>query len=480
MKNIKETDRIIRNKLKNHAVEAPDYLWDKIEAKRAVAVVVEETASGGSKKWLLLLLLFVSGAGGWLFLQSNKESKIVQEDTMSILPSTINKENNQQTTIQEKSNIDLVSPKNQAAIVAENVATNQSTNKLEISKNKITTELNTPKAPLEDSSQKINQDIDNRQISMNAPVATATSITTGIESMPRTATSAKTATTETELGEKNAIKNGSFLKDLNYLPNEFISLDVNPLPLGSLPDPKCAKFGNSSFGFDAYLDWFISPDYAFRTLKATDAASVEEAEQRDKSESFLYAYSTGIRFSAVAENGLAFRSGISYSQINEKFDYVNANETRISIKNEFNTNGEIISSDTTIQKGTHVKTSYNRYRMIDIPLILGYEVESKNFVYSVNGGVYLNLLFTQKGDFLGENGPVNFTSNRTDSYRAFKDKLGFSLFGSFGFNYKLGKYMQILIEPNMRYHLNPINNKDYKIDQSYITAGLITGVRLKF
>ena len=479
MKNIKEADRIVRNKLRNHVVEMPNHLWEKIEAKRAVGAKVNHKKSSNSKWLLLLLLLFLFGTatGVWLNLDSDEnKTKLGQDDAMTILPSTVKKERKKTATLTTKKQSKLILTENKEEV----------SNKKEISlkQNKLVKTNNSQIVQTNNSlSQKTaaKANTNNRQFSIYEPVANATSNESGIESMPNnTATSAKTAKTKTELGEENANIAKVFLKNISYMPNEFTSLQANPLPLGSLPDPKCAKFGNSSFGFDAYLDWYVSPDYAFRNLEATDAEYLDDAKQRDKTESFLYAYSTGIRLSAVADNGLAFRTGIAYSQINEKFDYVNGNETNISIKNVLDPDGNIISSDTIIQIGTRVKNIYNRYRMIDIPLILGYEVESKHFIYSLNAGVYLNLLFTQKGDFLQGNRAVNFTSNRIDSYKAFKDKLGLSLYGSFGFNYKLSNRMQILIEPHIRYHLNPINNKDYKINQRYITTGLITGIRFRF
>ncbi len=500
MKNIKETDRIIRAKLKNHVVEMPDHLWDKIEAKRNATVVVTKESS--RTKWLLLLLLLLVGsAGTWTILQNNQTpddqtTTGTSDQNLSLVPT---KENttNEHTTSKNTTNH---TNENTTALPAESTTTvNQEAtleeNAVTLSKTSVAPQANLEKTtnnfikkPKKSSSGATEvialAKRNNRQISNAEPSLNRLQSTEIVSSTAKEEQQAQTVIKETELGVRNAIKDGSFLKEIKNLPNEFISLNANPLPLGSLPDPKCAKFGNSSFGFNAYLDWYISPDYAFRTLEAKSAEYLEEAARRDETESYLYAYSTGLRFSAVAENGLAFRSGIAYSQINEKFDYESGNETRISIKNELDPDGNVISSDTTIQVGTHLKTSYNRYRMIDIPLILGYEVETKNFTYSLNAGVYLNLLFTQKGDFIKDGNPTNFTSNRTDAapnaYRAFKDKLGFSLFGSFGFNYKLNDHMQILLEPHIRYHLNPVNRKEYLIDQSYITAGFITGVRFKF
>lgn len=507
MKNIKETDRIIRGKLRNHVVEMPDHLWDKIDAQRNATVVVTKESS--RSKWLLLLLLLLGGAAGtWTMLPEKTIKNANHTDgtsnqTMAIVaPTTATKDNTTSITIENQkstttststaglktaarateitamSGSSTARPENEAAVSDLPQKTIDPRTKAASIKTML--ENKSPYSSTEDEDIIAFAKGNNSQTPIVAPT-NAGSMTDEVEGFNANANaSAQTVSKATELGDRNAIKDGSFLKDIMYLPNELISLTANPLPLGALPDPKCAKFGNGSFGFDAYLDWYISPDYAFRSLKAKDVEYLDDAAQRDKTEGYLYAYSTGIRFSAVAENGLAFRSGIAYSQINEKFDYLSGNETRISIKNVFDADGNVISSDTTLQTGTHVKTSYNRYRMIDIPLIAGYEVDTKNFVYSMNAGVYLNLLFTQKGDFIHEGRPTNFTSNRSDSYRAFKDKLGFSLFGSFGFNYKLSKNMQILIEPHVRYHLNPVNTKEYPIEQRYLTAGLITGVRFKF
>ncbi|MEM8909712.1 MAG: hypothetical protein AAGD05_17825, partial [Bacteroidota bacterium] len=181
------------------------------------------------------------------------------------------------------------------------------------------------------------------------------------------------------------------------------------------------------------------------------------------------------------------RSGLVYSQITEVFEFADEDAISVTTTIEYTIdpiNGDTISRNevTTVQPGQRVKTTYNKYRMLDIPIILGYEWYFKKFSLDVNAGAYFNMLFRQKGDILApgtEPEPVSISSKNSNAYPAFRDRLGVSLYGSIGFNYNLNQDVQLLLEPNFRYQLKSITIEDYQLDQKYLNVGLLVGVRFR-
>ena len=243
------------------------------------------------------------------------------------------------------------------------------------------------------------------------------------------------------------------------------------------PDPKCANFGNGSWS--VYLDALLSPDLTFRQLQPRDPEFTEYVNTREETESNMYAFSGALRLSLVSDKGLALRTGLNFSQINERFSYINGSEEVIETINNYDQNGNIISTDTIIKVGTRRKITQNHYRMLDIPFLLGYELSSNKLRVSVNGGAYLNLLFRQKGDFLSPHDlqPVRFDSSDPDAYPAFKQQAGLGWYGSVGFAYQVGHNLQLVVEPHFKVYPKSVTRDQYGVQQRYMTTGLFVGVR---
>lgn len=229
-----------------------------------------------------------------------------------------------------------------------------------------------------------------------------------------------------------------------------------------------------------YLGLVLSPDIAIRSLNSKSPEYADYAKNRNQTESFNFAFSTGLRLTAKSGMGLGLRSGFNYSEIMEDFEYQNENEVRIIIQEIYDQNGNILGTDTTYEYGTRVKRTFNRYRTIDVPVMIGYEVEFPKLTLAVYGGAYFNLAFATRGDFLSpELEPVTFTTGADDAYPAFRDHLGLSLGGSMGIYYQLSDRLQLVLEPQFRYFLQPVTREEYLLNQKYFTTGITTGLRLK-
>ena len=238
-------------------------------------------------------------------------------------------------------------------------------------------------------------------------------------------------------------------------------------------EPECAKFKKGEIRF--YLDLLVSPDLTFRQLDAKNPIYTDYAASREATETLEYTFSTGARISAVSGFGLALRTGVNYSQINEKFEYVNETETITRIIRDANG----VPIDTFVETGARYKTTFNKYRTLDIPILLGYEIDFKNLVFAVNGGAYVNLIFNQKGDFLSPQDlrPVNFSSNNPDAFPAFKNRLGLGWYGSVSVQYQLKPNLHLLLEPHFKMYPKSVTQPQYIVDQRYFSTGLFVGVR---
>ncbi|MFT4666277.1 MAG: hypothetical protein ACI9VN_000948 [Patescibacteria group bacterium] len=470
MKKEQLTDRIIRNKLKYHASASPDHLWEAIEAELPV-----DDKNRGIFWWMgggFLCLALLSAS--FFYFSGGEENGT----STSIVNARTNANSNAATNLASDSNAEevlaLANTKEEEEISTTKTS-DESYSNLAIAKSTVKPKRNT----------ETNTNVTTLSSRAKTTANKKTVIFSDAQATDKNVEASNRQTGETKVSTKAtfdiaAIKATSLTAlDLSSKEILFLNAEEKELDWPSLlQDPKCATFGKW-LKLHFYGDAYVSPDIAFRELESKEEAFDRYAADRRSTESQLLSFSTGLRFSVVSNYGLSARTGIVYSQINEKFEYQQERTEKVFETVEIN--GVIISSDTTIQSGTQYITTYNRYRMLDVPLLLGYEVNFKKFSLSVNSGVYANLVSRQQGDFLSpEDKPVTFSSDARNTYPAFRKRLNFSVYGSIAMYINLDEHWQFMMEPHMRYYLDPMTQSSYEVEQKYITAGLITGLRYRF
>jgi len=250
------------------------------------------------------------------------------------------------------------------------------------------------------------------------------------------------------------------------------------VPRGGFPEKSCFGFTKERWQLHFNLDVVASPEYVFRDLRPRSKEFADYAGSRDKMEDIRGGFTAGVRLSAVTDFGLSLRTGIQYAQINEVLNFRDPNEIKTIVTIVYDEDGNIIGTDTSYTAGTRLVVTYNRHRMVDVPLMAGYEFQFPRFSMAVHGGVYFNLLFSQKGKILGPDGkPVPVSSELRHPYPAFRDNLGMSLAGSIGFNYRLTPEVQFILEPQFRLILDPVTRADYPLKQDYFLTGVTLGIR---
>jgi hypothetical protein len=229
------------------------------------------------------------------------------------------------------------------------------------------------------------------------------------------------------------------------------------------------------------LEIYASPVYPQQFL-AGDNSTLKQL--RDKSENPWLSHSSGLRIGYNYKGGIV-KTGVDYTSIIDKFEVTLKNvistQVIITIDTIKNTDGTLtILRDTTIkeQYGEEKIKKYNKYRMIGIPLILGYELRYKNHSFGLNTGLIFNLYFNQSGNLMNENSKIIELSEMKD--KIFAERIGATFYSGLTYSYSLSNYFSIFGEPRIAYNLFPITKSDYSINQKYLTYGISLGGRFLF
>ncbi|MEZ4984955.1 MAG: hypothetical protein R2795_07960 [Saprospiraceae bacterium] len=167
------------------------------------------------------------------------------------------------------------------------------------------------------------------------------------------------------------------------MPNERLFAD------GAL---KCATFKQKGLFFD--LEILGGPAYAHLLLEAkTDESSAYEA-LRQQSESAGISWTAGARIGVSGASGVGMKTGLFYTQINDKFTYRVGSRMDVSVI--FGPNGEIVGRDT-VFVAAYDETRSNHLRFVEIPVLVGYEWKWNRLRAGVQVGAHLNLLFDARG-----------------------------------------------------------------------------------
>jgi len=244
----------------------------------------------------------------------------------------------------------------------------------------------------------------------------------------------------------------------------------------SLPNvisPGCPTFEKDAAGNKTYFEVYGGPDFAFRNL--SDTGNSAYLQKRKESTKFSSAFSAGVRYTKVFNNGMSIRTGVNYSQINEKFTFSQGSVVQVTYI--INANGDTTGSF--ITTGTKYKTTINKFRTIDVPVLIGYELGNGRLHANINAGLMVNVYSWQKGDVLDTAyKPVSITTGKSSSPYQFKTNIGIGFMVGTSFYYKLNDKWHLLAEPYFRYNLSPMSNEKLTFTQKYNTAGLRIGLRM--
>lgn len=264
--------------------------------------------------------------------------------------------------------------------------------------------------------------------------------------------------------------------ETNRIPGKqnFLQTKARKLDFAKLAEGCNVYYDNKAHFF---VDAYYAPELAKRSFSVSDPAMLDYAEKRANTEKPILSYTAGVRGSVVFSNGLAFRTGLQYSNNSERFDYVK--ETLTITYERKDKDGNVIGIET--KEIEIMDQSYNHFKSFDIPFILGYEKDLKDFILSVNGGIGFNLSTKHSGKIYKEDQKAlyNLSSPGEGSDQIYKTKAGLSFITSVGLNYKYNERIMLMLEPSARLYFNSITEDSYPVQQKYVFFGLNVGLRYR-
>lgn len=488
MTNNSPLDEHIKGKFSNYTPDVPSHIWENIIAEKEKRRPAGFWFSFLNKNILLLLFVIVTAGTGVIIYKNiystgdSKKTNTVNEPVNAAadnnLPATNNKTANDIST---GPNSDPVTTTGNISLPADQVNKPNNNNIIPVDKAVVTTQKD--RTDHNNKNNLLLSATDNNK--NNFPVSTVVNNTTKSSSYKKQkklkgvlAISFKnpdaiaddiTTTVENDLLLKR------FLLSLDMIGVERTfngSVKKINNPHLDIPCPEAEK---NAAGNKRYFEIYGGPDYAFRSI--TDTGNSDYMKKRKESSRFSSAFSAGLRYTRVFSNGMSFRTGINYSQINEKFKFSQGNIIQIVYITD--NNGDTTGSYTTT--GTRYKTTHNKFRTIDIPILVGYELGNGRLHANFNAGVVVNLYSWQKGDVLDTAyQPVNITTGKTASPYQFKTNAGIGFMGSVSVYYKITNRLHLLAEPYYRYNFSPASKSDLTLKQKYNTLGIRLGLRLDF
>lgn len=234
---------------------------------------------------------------------------------------------------------------------------------------------------------------------------------------------------------------------------------------------------------DWFLEAYASPDIAFRSL-TNNTASQTYLLRKDSSESMRVGYTAGIRLVKPLNDNILVKAGIQYTQMNQKYVYRTENEVKtitvVSTRTIIRAPGDtVIVRDTSVlqQIGFKNNTVINRFRTLDVPVMVGYQFGNDDLKVGINAGVVFNLSSWYQGVQL-DSSLATVPITKGSSNMIYKSNIGMGLVGSVSLVKKLGEDLHIFAEPYFRYNFSNMTTPNAPYNQKFSLGGIAVGVRL--
>lgn len=245
-------------------------------------------------------------------------------------------------------------------------------------------------------------------------------------------------------------------------------------PKNTNPPKLCYDFARhpSAWMLDAY--W--GPSLTQRTLSSNSDGN-NYLKLRLSTERRSTAMGAGLRASLLFNQNYLVRTGLHYDQFTEIFEYIDPTYVKYKIEVTL-VNGQTIIDTVGIEYGENYLKTFNRYGMLDVPLMLGVEMRNGRAGMSINAGFSANLLFFNRGAMLDPATlePVRFGPNKVKpSQEIFRTDVGLSATASVQWYWHLTRHLRIFVEPSFRQVLRPITLQSSPVEQRYTIFGLRFG-----
>ena len=232
-------------------------------------------------------------------------------------------------------------------------------------------------------------------------------------------------------------------------------------------------------------------NYTHRTLAEKREVPSTLLSNRETYETPLETSQVGVNFSFKILNkekyNLEITTGLQLTSIAER--YKNYSTTAETVGDVFgvqylsyglgNDPVEIMGWISQTKTTEYKKEIFNTYRMIDIPVLIGYNRSfGKKWEMGIQGGIFANLSLQTEG--IIPNSSLSDVDLESDEFNIFKSNVGLSYHLGFSIRRELTKHWELNFSPAVRYFGNDFANDNYGLSQKYMLFGGNVGVRYKF
>lgn len=229
------------------------------------------------------------------------------------------------------------------------------------------------------------------------------------------------------------------------------------------------------------LEVYVSPDLAFKSV-TSNTASQAFLSRKDSNESMRMGFSAGFRIVKPLNDNFSLKTGLQYSQINERFSYRTENETRtttvVTVRSIIRAPGDTLivrDTSTLTQIGYKNNTEKNRFRSLDIPVLASYQLGNDDLRFGITAGVIVNVSSWYQGVILDSSlSPVPLNK---DNNMVYKSNIGLGLYAGFNISKRINYATQLFFEPYLRYNLSNMTNPEAAFNQRFSIGGLSMGLR---
>lgn len=231
------------------------------------------------------------------------------------------------------------------------------------------------------------------------------------------------------------------------------------------------------------VDVYAGPSLAQRSLTSR-VDDTPYLNQRLATERRSLAYNAGVRASLMFNSNFLVRTGLNYEQITEVFEFIDPTSVTYILKF---TPGDPIPDTLGVQYGENYLKTYNRYGMLDVPMMVGIEMRRGRTGFSINAGLMANILFRKSGVIMDPNtqeparfGPIPDNPKAAGpknsvSEPVFRSNLGLSANASIQWYWHLSPNFRVFAEPSFRQVLRPVTLGSHPVEQRYSIMGLRLG-----
>ncbi len=238
-----------------------------------------------------------------------------------------------------------------------------------------------------------------------------------------------------------------------------------------------------------YLSFQMGPQFMNKELSAMQSENNTYLNKRNQSEETAIGGSLQANLTYYFFNNVFIETGVRYSRFNERLTYSETNVTSQqtvfdSIVTGFTVGptGEPvpiydITSRTVYETEVSNIEQNNTYHMVDIPLLIGYQVDLQRWSVYLKSGITPTVFQKQSGYVLGEgeSSRLDFGGN-DDPYHSGMI-LNLELAG--GVSYQLDETIHLLVEPSFRSNISSLYKGDFPLTEKRKILGISAGIRIK-